>query len=82
MKSKTILFLKGFLQVSLVSAQTFFIATRSILGIAICGFLISFVWTINVKRVAFGGCIDRIVYATGASSGAVVGFLLAKRMVG
>lgn len=81
MKSKTILFLTGFLQVSLVSAQTFFIASRFILGIILCGFAISFVWTINVKRVAFGGWIDRIVYASGASAGAVVGFILADWMV-
>lgn len=77
MKSKLILFFTGFLQVSLVSAQTFFIASRCIIGIVVCGFAISFVWTINVKRVAFGGWIDRIIYASGASSGAIVGFILA-----
>lgn len=81
MKSKVILFLTGFLQVSLVSAQTFFIASRFILGIILCGFAISLVWTINVKRVAFGGWIDRIIYASGASAGAVVGFILADWMV-
>ncbi len=70
-------FLMAWLQVSLISANTWLIASGRLWPAAICGFAISLVWTFNVKRVAFGSIADRLVYALGASAGTVTGLLLA-----
>ena len=69
------LFITGFFQVFFVSIQTYFIAHNFTIGVAIGGFFISFIWSYNVRRIAFGGFIDRVVYSVGASAGAVVGLI-------
>ena len=66
----------GFTQVFLVSCQTWFIAKSYWPGLAVCGFLISFVWTLNVRSMAFGGWMDRVIYSTGAMMGALTGVLI------
>jgi len=71
------MFLMAWLQVSLISANTWFIASAMLLPALVCGFLISLVWTLNVKRVAFGGWSDRFVYASGACLGTATGLLIA-----
>jgi hypothetical protein len=71
------IFLTGFIQVALVSAQTHMVARSIYQGVFIIGFLISLVWSVNVKKIAFGGWIDRIVYSVGAGVGAVVGLCVA-----
>jgi hypothetical protein len=38
--------------------------------------MISFIWSWNVKKVAFGTLTDRIVYALGAAFGSAVGLLV------
>lgn len=48
------LFITGFMQVFLVVLNTYFIGKEFIIGIIICGFLISYIWSHNVKKVAFG----------------------------
>ena len=70
------LFLRGWLQVFLVSIQTWFIANQYYLGVLIGGFGISFVWSLNVKSIAFGEWKERIVYSTGAMIGAVSGLYI------
>jgi hypothetical protein len=70
------LFLRGWLQVFLVSAQTYFIAREFWPGVAVGGFAISFVWTMNVKSAAFGGWPERFVYSSGAMAGALSGLWL------
>lgn len=70
------LFVTGFLQVFFVAINTYFIATKAVYGTAIAGFLISFVWSFNVKKVAFGDTKDRIIYSLGASLGSTVGLLV------
>lgn len=72
------LFGTGVLQVSLVAVNTYQIAHEKYLGVMIIGFLISFVWTFNVKKIAFGNNIDRIVYASGAACGSLLGLLIAQ----
>ena len=47
------LFTTGFTQVFLVVLNTYFITREFLFGILACGFLISFVWSHNVKKVAF-----------------------------
>lgn len=74
------LFLTGFLQVFLVSAQTVFLSDGFTFGVAACGFLISFVWTWNVRRVVIGRMLDRVTYSGGAAFGAVAGMFFGRWM--
>jgi hypothetical protein len=75
------LFSTAFLQVFLVSANTYFISQVTWIGIAICGFWISYLWTINVQKVTFGNIIDRIIYASGAMCGGLCGVLISMMIV-
>jgi hypothetical protein len=72
------LFLTGFLQVLLVAVNTYQIAHNHYVGAVIVGFGISWCWTANVKRVAFGNKTDRFIYAAGAAVGTISGLLLTK----
>lgn len=76
------LFLRGAVQVALVSAQVYLIAHRHWLGVALTGFAISYVWSHNVKTVAFGGELDRLAYAAGAAAGAVAGMAATAGVMG
>jgi hypothetical protein len=71
------MFSMAWLQVSLISANTWFIASMMVIPALVCGFAISLVWTLNVKRVAFGGWADRFVYAGGACLGTATGLFIA-----
>lgn len=73
MKANIQLFRTGFLYVFLLSANTYCIAKLWWAGIAVCGFLISFLWTVNVKRVAASTLHNRIAYAGGAMLGGLLG---------
>jgi hypothetical protein len=75
LKSKASLFLGAWLQVFLVAVNTYQLAHHKLVGCFIIGFMISFVWTFNVKKVAFGTTWDRITYAFGAGVGTVTGLL-------
>ena len=70
------LFLTAFVQVYLVSANTYFIANLFWPGIAIAGFGISYLWTANVRKIAVGTTTARLVYATGAMLGGLLGVLM------
>jgi hypothetical protein len=74
--SKWQLFITALIQVTFVAMNVTFIAYQQVIPMLITGFLISLVWTINVKRVAFGGWTDRFVYATGAMVGTGVGYII------
>jgi hypothetical protein len=75
--SRISLFLTGFLQVMFIAMNTVFISKSMIIPMVVSGFLISIIWTLNVKKVVFGEWIDRIIYATGASIGTIIGYFLA-----
>jgi len=75
LKSKISLFAGAWLQVFLVAVNTYQLAHHKLLGCFIIGFAISFVWTFNVKKVAFGSTWDRITYALGAGVGTITGLL-------
>ena len=70
------LFFTGFLQVFFVAINTYFIANKMMVGTLMAGFVISFVWSFNVKKVAFGTINDRIIYALGAGVGSLCGLLV------
>jgi hypothetical protein len=69
--------LLAWLQVTLISANTWLISKSLLMPAVMCGFAISFVWTFNVKRVAFGGMCDRLCYSFGACLGTATGLLAA-----
>lgn len=70
------LFITGFTQVFFVAINTFFISKAIYGGVLICGFLISFIWSWNVKKVAFGTIKDRIWYSFGAGVGSLAGLIV------
>lgn len=72
------LFLTGFMQVFFVAVNTFFISKGYYVGVLVCGFIISFIWSFNVKRVAFGSNKDRLIYATGAGLGSLLGLVVSQ----
>lgn len=70
------LFITAFLQVAMVSANTYFISRVAWLGIAACGFGISYLWTVNVKKISASTTRERIAYASGAMLGGLTGVAL------
>ena len=78
MKKHMIIFSTGFAQVLLVSANTYFISRTTWMGIAVCGFGISYLWTINVRRVTIGTRAEQLVYSTGTMLGGLTGVMMAK----
>lgn len=76
-RDRASLFGTGFLQVFCVGLNTVFIAQAAIYGNLLSGFLISYIWTRNVKRAAFGDEADRWCYALGAAFGSVAGSVTA-----
>lgn len=72
------LFTTAFVQVFLVSANTYFIANLFWPGIAVAGFGISYLWTANVRRIAVGTTTARLTYATGAMLGGLTGVLMSQ----
>lgn len=77
MKEQIKLFITGFIQVFLTAMNIVFITGKEVFPLIITGFLISFVWTINVRKIAFGTHTDRIIYAFGAAIGTYIGYLSA-----
>lgn len=70
------LFLTGMVQVTLVALNTYQVSHKRVFGALVVGFLISIVWTLNVKRIAIGSWLDRVAYASGAMTGTGMGMLL------
>ncbi len=75
------LFITAILQVTFVSMNVVFISNARIIPMLATGFTISFIWTLNVKKVAFGNMRDRFVYATGAMIGTGVGYYLSNFLI-
>jgi hypothetical protein len=67
------LFLTGFIQVYFVSVNTYFLSKEIYIGVFVAAFMISLIWSFNVKKVAFGSTADRVVYAFGATFGSLAG---------
>ncbi len=70
------LFITGFVQVFFVAINTYLISIKKYEGVFICGFLISFIWSWNVKKVAFGTTKDRLLYSLGAGMGSLFGLVV------
>lgn len=76
------LLITGFIQVFFVAVNTYLIAKSLYLGILLCGFTISFIWSWNVRKVVFGSIEDGLYYSSGAAIGSVTGAFLIKMLVG
>lgn len=76
MRDEIKLFLTGFVQVFFVAINTYFLSKIFFLGVFTSSFMISFIWSWNVKKVAFGTFADRISYALGAAFGSTFGLLV------
>lgn len=77
-KAKWVLFLTGMLQVTFVAMNVTFIAQKQIIPMLLTGFMISLIWTINVKRIAIGNWLDRLTYANGAMCGTGLGYFISQ----
>lgn len=73
---RTALFMTGFLQVTFVAMNVYFIAQGMIIPMLLTGFMISLIWTINVKRISIGSWWDRIAYSAGAMAGTGLGYFI------
>lgn len=80
-KDKLQLFGTAFLQVTFVAMSSVSIIHGHLLMIGVTGFAISYIWTLNVKRVAFGTNRDRFIYATGAMCGTYFGYFLSHVLI-
>lgn len=74
------LFTTGFIQVFFVSVNTYFLAKEIYIGVLFAAFMISFIWSFNVKKVAFGTMKDRIIYALGATAGSLFGLWISSHV--
>lgn len=72
------LFLTAFVQVFLVSANTYFISKLFWPGIAVAGFGISYLWTVNVKKISISKQKDRLLYSFGAMCGGLSGVFVSQ----
>ena len=77
-KEKLKLFTTGFIQILFVSVNTVFLAKTYYLGVLFAAFMISYIWSWNVKKVAFGDHLDRLIYAIGAATGSVTGLFISE----
>lgn len=75
------LFITAFIQVFLVSMNAYFISRLYWIGIAFAGFGISFFWSINVKKIAFSGVRERLIYCFGATIGGLIGVYLGSLII-
>lgn len=78
LNSKLTLFTSGLMQVFLVSVNVYQLAHKHYIGAFIVGFLISLIWSYNVKRISFSDKWDRYIYAFGAAVGTIVGLSLSE----
>lgn len=50
--------------------------------VVVFGFLISFIWSWNVRKIAFGSILDRIRYSAGAATGGALGLYISVLILG
>jgi hypothetical protein len=74
------LFFTGFVQVFFVAVNTYFLSQKLYIGVLFAAFMISWIWSLNVKKIAFGTTTDRIIYASGAALGSLVGLYISSHI--
>lgn len=73
LKDRLVLFITGYSQVYFVAVNTYFLSKEMYLGVFISAFIISMIWSFNIKKIAFGSTKDRVIYAVGATLGSISG---------
>jgi hypothetical protein len=73
MKTWMKLFLTGVVQVYFVAINTVFLSKELYVGVFFAAFMISMVWSYNIKKIVFGTMIDRVLYSLGATVGSLLG---------
>jgi hypothetical protein len=74
-------FFTSFFQIGLVSISTLLISRQFYLGVFICSFLISLLWTFNVSKIALSDLRQKLIYSFGAGCGAITGMFLVKLLM-
>lgn len=69
------IFLSATLQIFLVSVNTYLISHSYILEAGIVGFLLSLVWSYNIRKIVISSTPERLVYCLGAGVGTSLGVL-------
>jgi hypothetical protein len=72
------IFFSSLLQIFFVSVNTILISKELIIQAGICGFLLSLVWTFNIRRIGLASWSERISYCLGAGLGTSGGILFIK----
>jgi hypothetical protein len=81
MNNLTKLFFTAFMQVFFVAGSTASIAAKNTTGTFITGFAISYLWTLNVKKIAASSLPERLMYASGAACGSVCGMYVSSLLL-
>lgn len=61
-----------------MSVNICFLSLGSVAGVLVASFLVSLIWSINVRKIAFGNNMDRLIYSAAAAVGSVAGLLSAE----
>ena len=67
------LFMTGVVQVYFVAINTVFLSKELYVGVFFAAFMISMVWSYNIKKIVFGTITDRVLYSLGATTGSLLG---------
>lgn len=81
MKNYLKLFSTGLVQVFFVAINTYFLSRELAIAVFTTSFIISWIWSYNVKKVVFGSKKDRLFYALGAATGSSIGLGMSKFLV-
>ena len=74
------IFFSSLLQIFFVSVNTILISKELIIQAGVCGFLLSLVWTFNIKRIGIASWGERISYCLGAGVGTSGGIFFIKTL--
>lgn len=80
MKHKASLFITGTIQVYFVAINTYFLSKELYVGVTVAAFMISMIWSYNIKKIAFGTWTDRVLYSLGATAGSLAGLATSKAL--
>jgi len=75
------LFSTGFLQIYFVAVNTYFLLKENYVLVFLTSYVISMIWSYNVKKIAFGSTKDRVTYALGAAFGGVIGLWSSAQLI-
>lgn len=82
MKTWMKLFVTGVVQVYFVAINTVFLSKELYVGVFFAAFMISMVWSYNIKKIVFGTITDRVLYSLGATVGSLLGLFTSGLIAG